>query len=90
MSRVESPSESVKEVAGDDCEIQRLSGGDIALTIEDNGVQTLVVVATDEARAVIAVDEPGVIFADAIEAAYDFESGLDRLLTAPFGGEFDG
>lgn len=89
MSRAESPSESVKAVAGDGCEIQRLAGGDIALALEQNETQSLVIVATDNARAVITVDEPGVDVADAIEASYDFETGLDRLLTAPFGGGCD-
>lgn len=89
MSRAQSPSEAVKAVVGDESEVRRLAGGDVALAVEKNDKQSLVTVATDDGRVVIAVDEPGVDIADAIEAAYDVERGLDRLLTAPFGGGSD-
>lgn len=90
MSRAETPSESVKAVAGDDCEITRLAGSKIGFTLEQNDEQSLVTVPTDGARAVITVDEPGVDVADAIEDAYEIENGLNRLLSTPFGGETDG
>lgn len=89
MSSVHHPSESVKQAVGDDSELRGLAGGDVAFAIEKNEKQPLVVVATDDARAVIVVDETRVETADAIEAAFDIQSGLDRLLTVPFGGGND-
>ena len=89
MSRAQSPSSAVKAVAGEDCEVRRLAGGDVAVALERNDAQSLVTIATDDALAVITVDEPGVDPADAIEAAYDVDRGIDRLLAAPFGGGSD-
>lgn len=85
MSSVRHPTKSVEEVLRDDTEIHRLSGGDIAFAIETNGEQSQVTIATNDARAIITVYEPGVAATDAIEAAYEGKRGLDRLLTAPFG-----
>ena len=89
MSSAKSPSDLIKDVMGDDAEITRLMQGNLAVSIDQNRDQTLVTVAMDDVRAVITVDEPELTEAGAIEAAHDMERGLDRLRTAPFGGDHD-